>query len=564
MTAHPLPRPLRALGIRPRPRRADPPGRDRAARLPRACSALAACLAGALLLAGCAGPSGSSGPKGRPSAEQARAQLNPTDRGAVSATPFTPALRCMDALMFSAGTRDLTLLMEELRDATQRVPVSARDMMASALSDMTRRSRALRVSAFGADQAHLQQLLQQAQAGATEGALPNPFAVLPQYSLRGSISQLDEDVQRRGTSLGAAAERFGLRLGSETRLSVLGFDAALVDSATFQLLPGVSSRNTVVVTRRDRSAGDGRAQLRGAGVEFAFSTAHSEGTAQAARSMVELAAVELVGKLTRLPYWQCLALADDHAEVLRETEDWFLGLGMTGRTALLQQRLRQQGWYDGAVDGRDSAAWRSAQALALAAVRAQGQPLPDLVAGEAAQLTWFRHVLARPLPPAPPRPAATAPAALRVVKHAGGGANGGSRLEVSADLPGYVYCYAVEPASGSIRRVFPNRLAADPALLPGQTLHLPGATGIRLPDAHDFACVHAPTEIYAALPPSLRWGDFEAVRMTDLPAVRDAFAQVAGPAVVLARAAPPPMVAAPAPRARPRPAASPATTSARR
>mgnify|MGYP003377281780 CR=1 FL=1 len=59
---------------------------------------------------------------------------------------------------------------------------------------------------------------------------------------------------------------------------------------------------------------------------FSFATTRSEGTSQAARNMVELAAIEVVGKLTRLPYWQCLGMRDDEPEVQRETEDWFLAM----------------------------------------------------------------------------------------------------------------------------------------------------------------------------------------------------------------------------------------------
>jgi hypothetical protein len=468
-----------------------------------------------------------------------RDQANPADRAQRTVTSFTPALRCMDEVMFRTGVRDLTLMMEELRDSTQRVPVSARDMMTSAVSDMTRRSRAVRLSAFGTDQAHLLQLLQQAQKN-------EAFAVVPQYSLRGAISQIDEDVQRSSGVFGATTALLGLRLGNDVRHSVLGFDAALVDTRDFMLVPGVSSKNTTVITRRDASASDGQAQLRSTSLAFSFSAARSEGTAQAARNMVELAAVELVGKLARLPYWQCLDVPDTHPEVQAELSDWFAGSPPAERLRLMQERLREQRYYDGAADGQDSPALRRAMAAARSAWNAPAlQPVP----ASADDADFFHRIITQALPRAQ---AAVAPAVAVVAPQLDlrwvGGKPGQTSLQLRADRDGYAYCYAQENGSGTIRRVFPNRSARDPAVRAGQVVEVPGTAAIRLPQQHRYACVHAPTEVYADLPPSLRWGDFEVVRMNSLEAVREAFAQSSGQPIALVEAAP-----AAEPVARPRP-----------
>lgn len=477
-------------------------------------------LAGALL-AGCA-----TAPETR---QTVRAQANPTDRAQRTITSFTPALRCMDELMFRTGVRDLTLMMEELRDSTQRVHVSTRDMMTSAVSDMTRRSRAVRLSAFGTDQAHLLQLLQQAQK--TEA-----FAVVPQYSLRGAISQIDEDVQRSSGLFGATNALLGLRLGNDVRHSVLGFDAALVNTRDFMVVPGVSSKNTTVITRRDSNASDGQAQLRSTELAFSFSAARSEGTAQAARNMVELAAVELVGKLARLPYWQCLNVPDNHPEVQTEVSDWFAGAAPAERLRLVQERLREQSFCDGAADGQDSPALRRAMAAARSAWNA---PAPQPLRAPAEDADFFQRVITQALPraqaaAAPVVAIAHTPLDLRWV----GGEQGQPSLQLRADRDGYVDCYAQESGSGTIRRVFPNRSARDPAVRAGQVVAVPGTAAIQLPQQHCYACVHAPTEVYADLPASLRWGDFDVVRMNSLEAVREAFAQASGQPIALAQAAP--------------------------
>ena len=105
-------------------------------------------------------------------------------------TNFSDALRCMDNLYLAYGTRDVSVLLEDLTDATKKVSAGTRDMMMSAISDMTRRSRAIQVVAFGQDANNVVAFLNSAQQRSA-------FAVVPQFDLRGAITQLDESVLRR-------------------------------------------------------------------------------------------------------------------------------------------------------------------------------------------------------------------------------------------------------------------------------------------------------------------------------------------------------------------------------
>lgn len=543
------------------------------------------CRAGLVLLS-LLGLGACSTPPSAQTLQTVRTQANPADRAQRTVTHFTPALRCMDELMFRKGTRDVTLMMEEMRDGTGRVAISTRDMMTSAVSDMTRRSRAVRLSVFGSDQQNLQQLLQQAQK-------TSAFQVLPEFNIRGTVSQLDEDVKRSNASFGVQVQTlFGLRLGSETRFSVLAFDAAMVRTDSFTLVPGVSSKNTTVLARQDASAGDGQARIQSAGTVFAFSAGRSEGTAGAARNMVELAAIELVGKLIKAPYWQCLGVDDEHPEVQRELEDWMLGMDDQERTTFLKTRLRERGYFDGALDASPTpefstalAGYRRALGLPPAAepvdqaffnrLITRAVPTgpfgvlprpaaPGAAAGAAAAtgpsaatasgtLTTTPTgaaeatpvaAAAQPVPPAadapPPAPVPALPGArLRLLPTT---AQAGAPVQLSLQLQGeagaYVYCYAQDPASGAVRRIFPNRFAADPRINPGRSLSVPGRGAFRLPAQHQYACLLAPREVYSALPPQLRWGDFDEVRLPDFDAIRARFAEASGLPVHLLRPQP--------------------------
>lgn len=489
-----------------------------------------------------------------------RAQVNPLDTPQRTVTGFTPALRCMDEWMFQAGTRDVTLMMEEMRDATQKVPISARDMMTSAISEMSRRSRAVRLSVFGSDQGNLVQLLQQAQK-------TQAFQVLPEYNIRGTVSQFDENVQRRGASLGLLAERLGLRLGQESRFSVLAFDAAVVHTESLTLVPGVSSKNTTVLTQRSTSAGDGQGRVLGVGAVFSFEAARAEGQAQAARNMIELAAVELVGKLVRAPYWQCLGLSDDHPEVQREIDDWYHGMDEAERVVFVKSRWRERRWWNAALDDSASPAFddtlsRTRQALGLPAAgaldaayfqalvtrRLPAGPLGPQRKGAGA----VQRVAAAPAaadaaaptaPTAPEVPAVSAAAAVpddappaRVFVQAG--ADGRAELRVLAASAGHLSCFAQDPQTQALRRIYPNRFERDSRVEAGAQVALPGKGRFTLDARQHFACVHTPTDLYNDLPPPLRWGDFDEVRVRSLDQVAQAFSQAAGHAVPVLQAQP--------------------------
>ncbi len=505
----------------------------------------------AWLLVGCA----SSPSQG--TLNDVRAEANPSDRAQRNTTTFTPALRCMDDIMFKRGTRDITLMMEEMRDATQRVPISARDMMTSAMSDISRRSRGVRLSVFGSDQQNLIQFMQSAQK-------TSPFAVVPQYSVRGTVSQLDEGVEKSSATFGAtlAENLFGVRFASDTRFAVMAMDAAMVQTDTMTLVPGVVSKNTTVLVSRDASAQDGQGRLvkRDIGLVFSLASSRADGPAQAARNMVELATVELVGRLIKAPYWQCLGMADSDPEVQRELEDWFLAMDEGERIRFFKERMREGRYFDGAVDTQDDAGFRAAlasyrQALGLREPGELDQALfnqvvtrtvPRRVATSLTQGALQPQSQPQSQPPLPSTAAsATSATAAPPAQSAAPmtltlqtGRPGQVRavdLKVDVATAGYVYCYTQNPQTGRIQRIFPNRFQHDPRVARGQTVRLPGRDRFLLSKTAQYACIHAPQEVYADLPAQLRWGDFEDIRLNTFDEIQQQFAQASGLPVQLVR-----------------------------
>src|SRR6185369_2150182 len=163
-------------------------------------------------------------------------------------------------------------------------------------------------------------------------------------------------------------------------------------------------------------------------------------------------------------------------------------------------------------------------------------------------LDVLRAFLLRPIPKAPAKPfvaekteaAGTAPnvppkgkEVKLSVKLAKTSYRKGEPIEltVSTAQPGYVYCFVQSPSTGKIQRIFPNRFARDPHLEANAPMVLPGAQGFKVAAGGDgvrqqaVGCLATEREIYNELPPALRWGDFEDIRLGTFDDIRDAFAQ---------------------------------------
>jgi hypothetical protein len=467
-------------------------------------------------------------------------------------THFADGLRCMDDMLYRFGVRDVSVMIEEMQDQSRRLGAGTRDMMVSAFADMTRKSRGVRLVTFGQDNQNIVQLLSLAQK-------LNDFKVVPQYDIRGSITQFDEDVNRQQAGLGASivsaitGPLFGIRFNRSQQSSVMGFDASVISTADLSLMPGASSKNTVVVTRDETSAGDGLAQIRNSSLSFNFFVGRNEGVAQSLRNMVELATIELTGKLLRLPYWSCLNLDVKNPEVQREMEDWYLSMqGSTETARFFQEQLRFRKFYDGPTDGKPNAAYSAALAAYRQAVGTGTEGEPDFA-------VWQAFLL-RAIPTPPPQPfVADKAAGGRNLGAGSAGAEPSSReiklsllvsktryrkgdpveLTLSTAQPAYVYCYVQSPSTGKIQRIFPNRFARDPRLEANQPLVLPGAQGFKVAAGGDgvkqqvVGCLATEREVYNDLPPPLRWGDFEDIKLGTFEEIRDAFVQVAKAPVAL-------------------------------
>lgn len=456
----------------------------------------------------------------------------PTTAPVKTITNFSDGLRCMDNLMIRHGVQDIAILVEDLEDRTSKVNAGTKDMLISSVSSMTRRSRAIKLIAFGNDSGNLVSFL--AQAGSQ-----SPYNVLPQYDIRGSISQLDSSVARRQEDAGISLDKFGAGPSRSSSGSVLGLDLSVLDTTDMSVIPGVVSSNSVIIFKS--GAGTfAEATIKKAGIFYSFNVNKNEGTVQALRNLVELATIELIGRLVKVPYWQCVGVGHDDPGVLQEIEDWYYAMQTHSElTPYIQSQLRNRGYYldtDQNADLRTSiqafqesvgAPVNGNMDLELFDLLLTGKVPPQLaISVPATQLELATTV---DVDTAKTQPPLGAP--QMELRTANGKDNfaPGELVQLTVDMSagGYLYCY-FEDEDKNIQRFFPNRFQQNNYVESGSRLRLPGQlpfdmVATRSGKKETIACYASRENLYHRLPTVLKAYDFENLEVSSLNALSKVF-----------------------------------------
>lgn len=472
--------------------------------------------------------------------QTAEVRKGPEDRPQRSITGFSQALRCMDTLMLDYGVRDVTMLAEEISDETKKLNAGTRDMLISSVSDMSRRSRAVRLVAFGKDTMNVIGFLASAQSA-------QAYQAVPLYDVKGSVSQFDENLIKNQKDLGIGiSPYFNLGIARDAASSMIALDLSVLTTSDMAVLAGVTSRNSVVILKQGKGI-DGDAAYRKFGINYSMNLARSEGQTQALRGLVELATVELVGKLTKTPYWSCLGVTDPLAneETRLEMFDWYHAMAATRveLIAYFQNQLRRRGFYDGPIDGE----FNPAIDEAIANYRAElGMSRESLLEDKFfyAFLAADHGKVKRPAQPAryvPPAPVAAAPVPLKLsltaVSKAPSRPARGEAINLALNLSqdAHVYCYLLDE-NAKVMRFFPNRFERDSRVAADKPLVLPGPQRFQLivsPKgvAETVSCFATPRDVLDRVPQGLVGIDFEPLPGASMDMIRAAFVQASGGAL---------------------------------
>lgn len=457
-------------------------------------------------------------------------------------TNFSSGLRCMDNMFLMYGVRDLVIITEDLSDQTKKVSAGTKDMLISSVSEMTRRSKAVRLIAYGSDSSNLIGFMKEAEK-------KNMFKLVPQYGIRGSVTQLDENVAKKTEGGGIALAGVGFGRAATAATTILGLDLTMMRTEDLSIVSGVTSSNSVAIIRAG-SGLEAEAEYKKFGINYQSNLSRSEGTSQALRNLVELASVELFGKLTKTPYWICLGGTSQAESVKNEISDWYSGMYSDGEiVSFWQQQMRIRGLYAGEINGQNDAAliaaitaYRDALGLGKTAVVDLAFFTAYLDANHYDIAPKAREKLASYQSPAAPIPIpdeSAGPISVSVTSTKGGNQfRKGERLtvKVTPSRDAYVYCF-MQDENQKIARFFPNRFTKD-ALISAKK-------GVQLPNGKQFnidvntkgvpehiVCFGAGKDVYESVLPAIGGGDIDVpTPVQSLAELKSVFQKAGGPSL---------------------------------
>jgi curli biogenesis system outer membrane secretion channel CsgG len=510
-------------------------------RLDRAWHNCAALIAAATLTVGCA----------QTSPERAKAVSQPKTRPTTNLTSFSESLRCMDNLFVAHGVRDIVITSQGIPDATGEISTGTKDMLISAVSRMSARSNAFIFVDFDQTQYDINAL--QNLVGFTDDFL------VPNYYIRGAITQLDEQVISESMSAGISLPFADAGGSMDQVISMVSVDLNMGDLLTRQILPWASSNNSIAVRRAGQSAdAGGTIQNIELGLNFNVSMNQSEGMHQAIRTLVDLSAVEVLGKLTQVPYWRCLQIDQTSPVVTAQARDWYDKMDDPQRVTFFQRALAGNGIYRGPIDGtlspdtRDAIGAYQASNGLIADGRVTFDTYASLISGDlalgrmpapdeaAAQYVPSSAAVPTPEPQAPPPP----PLAMALVTDKGSaptyGVGEAIIFAIETNRDAFAYCY-YQDALGNIARIFPNRFQPDALVKGGEQTVVPGRSAPfqivfeKAGAREEIACIAAELEIGVKLPDALKMQDLTPLPVRTLDDVETAFDGLGEGQVVSAR-----------------------------
>jgi curli biogenesis system outer membrane secretion channel CsgG len=431
-------------------------------------------------------------------------------------TNFTQALRCMDQLFLAHGKQGIVITSAGVPDETGKVRTGTKEMVITAIAKMTLQSNAFEFIDFHGGGDDLARLFE---------ARGDASRKIPDYYIRGSITQMDDNSVRSSKGAGISLPFLDLGYSKDESFDLISMDMSIGEAATRKILPVTSTSNTMVMVKGGKS-GEAGGKLGKIGLSFNLDLSRSEGLGATTRTLLELSLIETLGKFTQVPYWRCLDTDITNPLIRDQARESYDMLQDKERITFVQRKLGgSMNRYKGPVDGVINADLKQAVGEYQAAVGlvANGQIDFDLYAS---LLDDTQNSLAA-LPAVKPTnvpgvsaaigapPAAAAPAyvppgasvptanAFRVNLDSEKGGRPTYRIgeflnmNLSLSSDGTAYCYYEDNARNTAR-IFPNQFQSNPTLRGNSSVRLPsGGFKIRFdqPGRERVACIGADREL---------------------------------------------------------------------
>jgi len=511
-----------------------------------------------VLLAGCTTLGKTSPRKNADFFEQNHIEDRPVAWPVRSVSNFNDSLACMDQMLRDNYVGPVLITSKSIPDASGKVFVATKDMVVTALSEMSRTSNAFRFVDYEVDP------LKQDTVQTLSGLLlqSNQMAIqMPQLYVSGAVSFMDQNIMIDRRSLGLATLEAELGFSRDLIGSVVGMELHLGDFVTRTLIPGVHSANEIALASKGAGL-DAGGRIRKAGIQLEVGADYSQGVGPATRTLVDLSMIELVGKWARVPYWQCVSLDQSHPDFQRQLRQWYLGMDDDERLRFFERGLRANGYFDGEtgrtispelreavrrfqVDSRLAAtgdlSYETYENLARNYVRTDGNGNFVRVGwggNEAGKSRLPRELATVPRNDAPqidstqPRP----PVVRISLPTAGEQRPLGESVQfnISVDRTSHVQCY-YRDAKGSIAQIYPNPMQPAPVIESHRSLLVPDLTNpqsftieLSTPGTEELRCLATAADPRDKLPVQLRQASLEPIGMASLDALQNAYQSAVG------------------------------------
>ena len=431
-------------------------------------------------------------------------------------TNFTQALRCMDELFMAHGKQGIVITSAGVPDETGKVRTGTKEMVITAIAKMTLKSNAFEFIDFHGGGDDLARLFE---------ARGDANRKIPDYYIRGSITQMDDNSVRSSKGAGISLPFLDLGYSKDESFDLISMDMSVGEAATRKILPVTSTSNTMVMVKGGKS-GEAGGKLGKIGLSFNMDLSRSEGLGATTRTLLELSLIETLGKFTQVPYWRCLDTDITNPLIRDQARESYDILQDKERITFIQRKLSgSMNRYKGPVDGVVNADLKQAvgEYQATVGLVANGQIDFDLYASllddVQNSLAALPAVQASPPPGvaaaigAPPPavavyvpPGASAPPSASAFRVNLDSERGGRpaykigeflNMNLSLSSDGTAYCY-YEDNSRNTARIFPNQFQSNPTLRGNSSVRLPsGGFKIRFdqPGRERVACIGADREL---------------------------------------------------------------------
>lgn len=406
-----------------------------------------------------------------------KARTSPTLPIVRNMTSFEGGLQCTAKMMSEQSTR-LSLGVEDIVDKTQKSPAGTTEMFLSALSTISARNPDIRFVDLSAD-ASRNTAVMIAKAG-IKG--PNVPENIPTFVVSGAISQFDDALVKTNKDLGVSvAGRIGGAGGGSKSSSVseIGLDLKVLRTQDLALVGGANSRNKAAILQ-DGWGRDADVSIIKVGINYQTSLSRSDGKSVALRNLVDLAAIEVIGRLTKSPYWRCIGQPFEDPGVQKEIEAWFQSMSAQDKVLFFWQALRAMGVLgaDAAFEAEDFklAYGAYAEALGLPGLKSISLEMflahfkSDTAAVAEKTVALFQAARRKPIP-------------LTLKLEPAAPANE-PRITVTSAGDAFLYCFVQDEADRRVRGLYPNgakRIGRVPGGRPIALGALAGRPGLEHP-----------------------------------------------------------------------------------